>query len=631
MGKFRGFDNAPGRIDRQLEDLRRQVAQRDGALRIRSSTLAIGGDTMFVRDGILYFRDEAGNERPVVPLAARTAPFPNNDFESVDTTDAPHNWNAFWSDNPNTTTTTDWYSVGSRSLLLTEGGIAFSEPWTFPAGSRVTVTVDARSPVGVAPLLGIELVTNIPGGNPNYFSGESSQSANFSLTNEQDTFTFTFDPPPTHTRARLFLGAQTGTVGQPATVLVDNVGVVGGARPAQGPPGIIGAHVGDSISDRNGPYGNGERGGVANTTAYYPQLAWFQHAAIAAGQRCYVPPVQNFAVSGKRTDEMLLEQVPLVLSLSPVPTFCTVLGGTNDIATRTAAQIIASLGDIYSELTGAGITVIAGTIPPSTEWNTAPELATVCEVNRWIKKQATDRNGVHVVDFFTVLADTAGAPRSGVLADGTHQSGKGAAIMGAALAPILTTLFPPLDPFPGPGDVTNIAVNPFQNGTAGAKGTGVTGSIATSWFCASADAGAVTVVGSKVARTDSIPGEWTQLAITSGNVRYLSELTITTGFSIGESVQMLVEFQTDVNADTNTIQLEAFIASTGSSNTAGTLNDTAGFDGTEVTWTRLPRAGVLRTPPMVIGSGTTALALWVRIWGGTASTFRIGRMALVKV
>lgn len=394
--------------------------------------------------------------------------------------------------------------------------------------------------------------------------------------------------------------------------------------------GSIGAMVGDSISDRNGPWGNGQRTGVPNTTAYFPQVAWFQHANTAAGQRVYVPPTQNFAVSGKRTDEMLAQQVPSVLALNPLPSFCTVLGGTNDVGQgRTSAQVIADLDSIYTALTNVGIRVIAFTIPPSTVWDAA-KLATVSTINRWIKSQPNSRRGVHVVDFFTVLADTAGAPASGVLADGTHQSAKGAAIMGAALAPVLTTLFPPLDAFPGPGDTTQLAVNPFQTGTAGAKGTGVTGSIATGWFAATADAGTVTAVGSKVARTDSIPGEWTQLAITAGNLRYLSEVAITTGFSVGEQVRALVEFQTDANADTGLVQMEAYIVSTGSTNTAGTFTDTAGYDGTEVVLTKVPRSGVLRTPPMVIGAGTTGLALWVRFWGAPV-TVRLGRMAVVKV
>jgi hypothetical protein len=245
---------------------------------------------------------------------------------------------------------------------------------------------------------------------------------------------------------------------------------------------------------------------------------------------------------------------------------------------------------------------------------------------------------VHVADFFTALVGPSGnaaTPLTNALvSDGTHPSAYGAALMARTVAPILATLFPTRPNFPGPGDPKNLAPNPFMTGTAGSLGTGVTGTVATGWYVA--DGGGsptLSAVGSKVARTDGIPGEWQQVAITSGAMRFLTGVDITTGFAVGDTVHACVEFQTDPSMDTSgCTKLEAYIVSTGSANTAGCFTNTGTtYDGTEVPLTTFPRSGVLRTPPMVVGSGTTGLEVWVRAWNlSAAGTLRIGRVALVK-
>lgn len=327
--------------------------------------------------------------------------------------------------------------------------------------------------------------------------------------------------------------------------------------------GVTAAAIGDSNTNRNGPWGHVWQN-------YTPQLAWFHQAATRVGQR--VRMTNNFAVPGTRSDEMLAQQVPQVLALSPQPSVVTVMAGTNDISQgRTAAQVIASLDATYDAMAEPGIKVIAGTVLPSLRWDTPEKLATVAEVNAWIMA----RVGVEVVDFHALLADETGAPKPGVLMDGTHISPRGAALMGAELAPLLEQMFPAVDVFPSPG--ANLV-----------------------------PAGSVNV------RADGV------------------DVGVLDGFTPGDRVVALVEFETDQGADATVRQIEATVVAGGTSNTAGAFTDTPAYDGPEAVLGSVPRSGVLMTPPMRVPAGTDGLSLSVRVSGG-AESFRVGRVALVLV
>lgn len=355
-------------------------------------------------------------------------------------------------------------------------------------------------------------------------------------------------------------GAQgaTGATGQPGAAGADGTSPV----PAVTLPGVTAAALGDSNTARNGPWGYPNR-------QYLPATAWFHLAAARTGQR--VRLTNNFAVSGTRADEMLADQVPKVLALSPEPSVVTVMAGTNDVGQgRTAQQIIASLDAAYAALTDRGIVVIAGTILPSERWDTT-ELSTVSEVNQWIRA----RGGIEVADFNVTLSTASGAPEPGVLMDGTHISTVGAALMGRTVASILARMFPPVDIFPSQ------AANLLAGGTTALRADGV-------------------------------------------------DATVGSGFAAGDTVVGLVEFETDLGADAMTRQVEASLSALGTESTAGTFIDTPGYDGPEVALTTVPRAGVLTTPPMVVPAGTDRLALTARVTGGEGS-FRFGRVALVKV
>lgn len=349
---------------------------------------------------------------------------------------------------------------------------------------------------------------------------------------------------------------------------------------------------------------------------------WLWHANIALGDALRM--TSCLAISGKRADQVLSEQVPQVLALSPRPTCCTVLAGTNDLtASRTVAQIQADLLAIYDALTAAGIVVVAGLITPRSSY-----ISSITQINRWIKTLATTRRGFIAVDWFTPLSDATGAPASGMLHDGLHPSHSGAAVMGKALASALRPVVPHYDPFPMPGEALNLLANGMMTGTSGTKGTGITGGLATSWTIART--GSATAVASKVARTDGIPGEWQQFAITAtGTDRLdLSASVTTTGMAIGDRLVMVTEYEVDSAAtyphlwqQFTSLQSTAAVGGGG-----GHLGAVSAY--TFGPWAALPQAGVLVSQPWAVPSGHSlpfsAMTMYLRILPG-AGNVRVGR------
>ena len=115
--------------------------------------------------------------------------------------------------------------------------------------------------------------------------------------------------------------------------------------------------LGDSISARATPALNGGGG--------YDQdrMAWQHHANVCLGQR--LEPVVSYAVSGKKSQQVIDEQLPQVLA-SPT-TYCTILVGTNDLNDGlSASDVYTRLAIIIDALVTAGIRPIVGEITPRT-------------------------------------------------------------------------------------------------------------------------------------------------------------------------------------------------------------------------------------------------------------------------
>lgn len=410
------------------------------------------------------------------------------------------------------------------------------------------------------------------------------------------------------------VGAVAGTMEQEAL----SATIAGRAVPH---PGADLVNIGDSLAARDMVVTS------PGSYSYAPQLGAFQHAAVTTGQRCYLRA--SYAVSGKRADEVLTEQVPTVVALDPTPTGVLVQVGTNDINqdVRTSAQIITSLDGILDALLATGTKVIIGTIPPSVDYDT-DQRTRLYEVNRWIKDQGRARTNVHPVDWFSRLADENGDQRTALFADTLHQNQAGAAAMGATLAPVLSNLFPPVDVLPEPGDPADVLANPFQIGTTGTLVSGagsVTGQAATGWYLATADGTALTAVASKVARTDGLPGEWQQIAVTTGSFRYIQDAYIIAahGWAVGDELVGYVEFETDPGAAAS--RFHAYWQVEGGAIVGALLPHPGDVSDAEFT---LPESGVLETPAFPIPVGAVNILFYIRAFGADGSTIRVGRCGL---
>lgn len=380
------------------------------------------------------------------------------------------------------------------------------------------------------------------------------------------------------------------------------------------------ASIGDSISAQGALAAN------SFTGLDESRRSWQAWANTALGQR--LEPVVNYSVSGKRTDEMVTEQLPALLAANPKPTYCTVLGGTNDItAGRTPDQIIASLQTIITGLTSVGVRPIVGTITARTGL-TATQLGYQMTVNRWIKQTAPTLGAV-VVNWAAHLSNADGTPKTDVLADGLHPTVYGASLMGQALADVLRPLLPALDRLPSSNadsPVPNFLTNPMMTGTTGLVSTGGTGPAADGWRITGSAGAAYGATLSKVARTDGIPGEWQQAVITSGSVQIHQRVPASPiRWVVGDVIEAFMEYEHDGLPGATLFQatLEGSGANRSQSLVA-TGNDTyTGQLGST------PTKGVIRIPKVTVGATTTEVWLVAKVVGGTG-TIRFGRAFLGK-
>jgi lysophospholipase L1-like esterase len=380
------------------------------------------------------------------------------------------------------------------------------------------------------------------------------------------------------------------------------------------------ASIGDSISARSATL-NGS-GGLNSD-----RRSWQEWTNTILGRR--FEPVTYYAVSGKRADEMVTEQLPQVIAQSPRPGYCTVLAGTNDVfANRTEAQIRADLTSIIEGLITAGIRPIVGTILPRTGLTGAQNTVLV-KVNDWLRRYCPTVGAI-LIDWYGALSDSVGAPKANALYDGTHPSIVGAVYMARVAAAALSPHIPAVNRLPMSNlesPSPNLLTNPVMTGTSGTKwDAGITGNVASNWI-ARFPSGAGTAVASKVARTDNVPGEWQQIAQSAGTgVQVYQSVTDTSRFAAGDQLYALVELECDSDLSGAT-DLQVFIQAT---NPAGQTSE-ALHKGADpyVGAIAVPTSGVYRTPAITVASGLTDLRLFVKISGGTP-TFRVGRCAILK-
>lgn len=240
------------------------------------------------------------------------------------------------------------------------------------------------------------------------------------------------------------------------------------------------------------------------------------------------PLRHNLAVSGS-TSADALTLVPSILALSPLPTHCLILTGTNDLGAAVAADtVLTNIYSIWAALSAGGVLPIQIADLPRA-WGVSTHLAARSQyINQQLREQA-DSRGILFVDAADVLADISSSTGQPVAASyydspAIHPSPAG----GFAVAKKIAALFDYV-PVRTAAVVTradiydavnnpsgNLCKYPFMTGSGGTTTGGATGTYADGWN-GRILSGSGTMVGSVEARSDGGPGQFQKLVLTSGS------------------------------------------------------------------------------------------------------------------
>jgi len=402
-----------------------------------------------------------------------------------------------------------------------------------------------------------------------------------------------------------------------------------------GQPGLTMALLGDSQTNQNSFTSANNVQYNGNLWVYTSGQGFWTWANAYLGQRFTQVKASEanweFGDSGLTAAQILSGgHVDAVIAAKPA--WCHYMAGTNDIFADglDGPATFARNQTNVAKLIAAGIRVVVGTILPRQTQNANQATAVRVANKKMIDWAATQRNVV-VNDWHMTLVDAAtGNGKAVYFADGVHPFGAGASRMGYALAKVLEPITPKSDRQIGLSGLLGLT-QPLQAGTAGVFGggnaAGGSGQLATGVTCY-VNTG-VTVVASKVARTDLIPGEWQQLQMTSaatGAYNYtMRNSNAGVDWQAGDTVYAEVEYQTDAAA-WNANQLSVTVRALPNDirvDAAGNTSDTTLYQ-------PVVSQGVMRTPNLVIPSGTAYVRVDVNCGGGT-HTLRVGRMQLYKV
>lgn len=235
--------------------------------------------------------------------------------------------------------------------------------------------------------------------------------------------------------------------------------------------------------------------------------------------------------------------------------------GTNDVNNVSSATQITtfktSMTSMFTELLAAGKFLIVCSIPIRNA-NTTNQRKALHAMNRWLEDQCFASPSMYFADITTPITDTAnGNWRSGYSSDNIHPINAGADAMGKAVADVIG-LMPLTGPYmSGYDDVYDATYNPYgnilstagmavMNGTSGTAGTGASGSFATGWTCNRFSGSAMTLTGSKVARTDGVPGDWQQIAFASAAANEFGQIYTSAAMAVTAGVAYEFYFEVQI-------------------------------------------------------------------------------------
>ena len=374
--------------------------------------------------------------------------------------------------------------------------------------------------------------------------------------------------------------------------------------------------------------------------------------------------LNNGGVGGEKTADMILRLQTDVIAYSP--SYCTVLGGINDITGAVAeATIEANLQTIYTTLHNAGIKVIALTILPlaASHANYATANPIIVRINTWIRNFINSVPGIYLVDAFNVVVDptsTGSAPLANYLkTDYIHPAAIAAQAIGYEFYRVMNAVMPPWNML-----VASAADNKFSNatnknildtaagaglflGTGGtASGTGMTGTtVAATWTCTN-EIGTATAVATTEARTVVNDGDaigWNQVvtisSAASGNVVSIKSADFKANLATGDRFFAEGHLQCSGMSAVTEVQFYAAIAA----NSGAVTVYCSALDKTDTTFSQNNISLQLRTPvmtmpdPTKLGTGSPGtianvkLYAWIKFGGAGAAVMKLGRCSVRKV
>lgn len=233
------------------------------------------------------------------------------------------------------------------------------------------------------------------------------------------------------------------------------------------------AGLGDSITANN------------TTATYYAAIGHICQAQALGGWSFDFNHAQNYGVSGNTTQDVIDRLSTAVSSMvSAGVRRCILLIGTNDVAAGTAAAtIISNIATIVAALRAAGIVVDLIPILPRSTGMDATKYQIRKDANAGILAMAA--SGVNIVRGDLAILDTGSAdenPLAGTTTDGTHLGNYGAMLVGQAIA----AFYQGLGGYFSRPSLSGALLSPTlpMVGTAGSKGTGASGNVATGWTVA---------------------------------------------------------------------------------------------------------------------------------------------------
>ncbi len=348
-------------------------------------------------------------------------------------------------------------------------------------------------------------------------------------------------------------------------------------------------------------------------------LGYFTWANIFLRQRFKVVKVSG--VVGNTISQLKSRLKTDVLDYSPQYCFLTI--GINNIRNGdTSDVIIPQLDELYNTLISNQIAPIITTLTPANSTggvDTPAKKKAWCEVNSWIRKFAQENN-VFLVDFAKVLTNpTTSDPIADVMrTDGLHPSAYGGFVMGKEIYNQLNSYIKPIDLFAVSNSDSSVL---NQNSMM----LGDVNGIATGW---SIGGGANTP--SKITiRPDGQLGELQRIVTTTTTETSFNSSTISTGFSVGDTVYALVELFIG-NVTVPFTNITVYVTASNSSYAYLSARNVLNFESSNSGALNVGNwSGVIRTPNFLLPANSAKLSMSVKITG--VGTVDVGKFELRKI